>query len=104
MVAAESAGRIARMLSPKPLSALFALAALVLALAGCGGGGSDKASSPLDEALGYLSEDAGFAFVASTDLNDYDDLRAVLDKFPFSGRIEDGLKQTLEQQGVNFDD
>ncbi len=60
------------MLSPRlsrTIPALFAAAAL--AFAGCGE--DDEASSPLDEALGYLPEDAGFAFVASTDLDDYDE-------------------------------
>ena len=60
------------MLSPRlphVVPALFAVAAI--AFAGCGD--DSGASSPLDEALGYLSEDAGFAFVASTDLDDYGD-------------------------------
>jgi hypothetical protein len=91
------------MLSPKlspPLLALITTAAL--ALGGCGG--DDEASSALDESLGYLPEDAGFAFVASTDVEDYEDLRQTLDKFPFAGRAEDLLKQSLEQGGVDFDD
>ena len=61
------------MLSPK-LARLLPVftAAAALALASCGG--DDEAASPLDEALGFLPEDAGFAFVASTELDDYRDL------------------------------
>jgi Protein of unknown function (DUF3352) len=93
------------MLSPKlflPLPALIAIAAL--ALGGCGSGGGDEAASPLDEALGYLSEDAGFALIASTELGDYDNFRDILDKFPFGGQIEDQLRQSLEEEGVDFED
>jgi len=91
------------MLSPKLSHAVPALvAAVAIAFSGCG---DDKeAASPLDEALGYLSEDAGFAFVASTDLEDYDDLRGLLDKFPFAGRAEDLLKESFEQEGIDFDE
>jgi hypothetical protein len=92
------------MLSPRlthTVPALFAAAAI--ALAGCGGG-DDEASSPLDEALGHLPEDAGFAFVASTNLDDYDSFRELLEKFPFAGRAEEMLKQSLEQGDVDFDE
>ena len=91
------------MLSPKLSHAVPALvAAAVLAFAGCGG--DDEAASPLDEALGYLSEDAGFAFVASTNLDDYEDLRQILDKFPFAGRAEDLLEQSISQAGFDFEE
>jgi hypothetical protein len=79
------------------------IAAAALALAGCGGD-SDEASSPLDEALGYLPEDSGFAFVASTDLDDYGDVRDLLDKFAFAGQVEDTLKESLEQGDVDFEE
>ncbi len=91
------------MLSPRLSHAVPALvAAAAIAFAGCGG--DDDAASPLDEALGYLSEDAGFALVASTDLQDYDDLREILDKFPFAGRAEDLLKQSISQAGFDFEE
>ena len=91
------------MLSPRlsrTIPALFAVAAL--AFAGCGE--DDEASSALDEALGYLSEDAGFAFVASTDLEEYEGVRDIAEKFPFAGRAEETLKQSLEQGDVSFDE
>ena len=92
------------MLSPKPSRLLPALfAAVLIALAGCGGG-DEEAASPLDEVVGFLPEDAGFAFIASTDLDDYDDLRGIVERFPFAGRAQDLLEQSLEREGVDFDD
>ena len=91
------------MLSPRLSHAVPALVAtFAIAFAGCGG--DDEAASPLDEALGYLSEDAGFAFVASTNLEDYEDLRQILDKFPFAGRAEDLLEQSISQAGFDFEE
>ncbi len=92
------------MLSPKLSHAVPALfAAAAFAFAGCGGD-DEEASSSLDEALGYLSEDAGFAFVASTDPDDYDSFRELVEKFPFAGRAEDLLKRGLERGSVDFDE
>ena len=91
------------MLSPKLSHLLPALVATgALALAGCGG--DSDSSSPLDEALGYLSEDAGFAFVASTDPDDYGDFQDLAENFPFADRAQDLLKQALERGSVDFDD
>ena len=90
------------MLSPKLSYAVPALAAaVVIAFTGCG---SDSgASSPLDEALGYLPEDAGFAFVASTNLDDYGDFQDLAENFPFASRATDVLKQALGRGSVDFD-
>jgi hypothetical protein len=54
----------------------------VLALASCGG---DEAASPLDEALGYLPENAPFAVALDTALEgeQYRALGRIADKFPF---------------------
>ena len=83
------------------LSSVIAVAAL--AFAGCGGG-DDEAASSLDEALGYLPEDAGFVFIASTDTGDYEDVDKVLDKFPFGGQAKDALKDGLETGDLDFDE
>ena len=92
------------MLSPRLSHAVPALVtAAALAFAGCGGD-DEEAASPLDEALGYLSEDAGFAFVASTEADDYDEFVELVEKFPFGGQAEDLLEQSLEQGDVDFDD
>jgi uncharacterized protein DUF3352 len=91
------------MLSPKPSRFLPVLvAAGAIALAGCGG--DSDTSSPLDEALGYLPGDAGFAFIAATDPDDYGDFRDIAEKFPFADRAQDLLKQTLERGSVDFDE
>ncbi len=91
------------MLSPKLphfLPVFVVTGAIVLA--GCGG--DSDSSSPLDEALGYLPEDAGFAFVAATDPDDYADFRDLAENFPFAGQAQDLLKQALEGGSVDFDD
>ena len=90
-------------LKTRLLQVLTAVAATgAIALAGCGGG-DEEAASPLDEALGHLPEDAGFAFIASTDLDDYEDVRKLVEKFPFGGRFQEGLEQGIEEEGVDFD-
>lgn len=92
------------MLSRRLLCALLALvAAGALALAGCGDE-NETASSSLDEALGYLSEDAGFVFIASTNTDDYDEFEEIADKFPFAGQLEDSLKGSLEEGDVTYED
>lgn len=91
------------MLSSRPLRCVAVLAAAAaLAVAGCGG--DDGASSPLDEALGHLPEDAGFAFIASTDVEDYDDFRELIEKFPFAGRLEETLRLEIEQGELDFEE
>ena len=91
------------MLSPKFSHLLPAFVVTgAIALAGCGG--DSDSSSPLDEALGYLSEDAGFAFVASTDPDDYGDFQDLAENFPFADRAQDLLKQSLERGSVDFDE
>ena len=91
------------MLSPRVSHAVPALfVAAAIAFAGCGG--DSGSSSPLDEALGYLPEDAGFALVASTDFDDYGDFQDLAENFPFADRVEDILKDRLAQGGVDFDD
>ena len=84
---------------------LFLLAvalAAAFALSACGG--DDEAASALDEAVGYLPEDSGFAFIASTDTEDYEDFEQLLDKFPFGGRVTDMLTQRLAAEGVDYED
>ncbi len=85
----------------KRLASLIAVAAAV-AVAGCG---SDSASSPLQEGLGYLPKDA--PFVVSIDTNvqgsQYKSIGAILDKFPFGGQIRQSLATRLRQNSkVSF--
>jgi Protein of unknown function (DUF3352) len=76
-----------------------------LLIAGCGG--DSVSGSPLDSALSYLPKDAPFAVAIDTDLDgdQYQALQSLLKKFPFSGQIQDSLRQQLEQgSNVNFND
>jgi hypothetical protein len=101
MVSASLGSRA--MLSPKLRHLVPALVAgVALALTGCGG--DSGASSPLDEALGYLPEDAGFAFIADTDPDAYSDFQDLAEKFPFASRATDFLKQALERGSIDFDE
>jgi|GEM_PF-2782408 len=63
-----------------------------LAIAGCGGGGGDEASSPLDEALSYLPADAPFAVAIDTDTDgeQYKAAGEIADRF---GARDDLVKQ-----------
>ena len=83
------------------LATALALGACVIA--GCGG---SEASSPLDEALGYLPATAPFAVAIETDLNggQYGSLNQLIGRFPFSGQIKQQLQRSIEGSGrVNFE-
>jgi hypothetical protein len=86
------------------LAALAALA-LALAAAGCGSDSGPGSEGPLDEALGYLPEDAPFAVAISTDTggDQLESLDSIVDKFPFSGQLKEGLRKELTSQDVDFD-
>jgi hypothetical protein len=80
------------------LLALFALAA-----AGCG---EDEAENPLDEALGYLPQDAPFAVAIDTNIegDQYQALGKIAKKFPFGDQVTEGLQRQLEEDGdVDFE-
>lgn len=80
------------MLRPRTLTALAAACA-ALTIGGCGGG---ETAGPLDNALGYLPEDAPFVISIATDPDgeQIENLGAILDRFPFGdqlGRQLEGL-------------
>lgn len=79
-----------------------AAAAACLAASGCGDSG---AGSPLDEALGYLPENAPFVAAVSTDIegDQYEALDSLLKKFPFGGQVKDQVRQSIESQGADFE-
>jgi hypothetical protein len=78
------------------------LALLAVALAGCGDSGTGSA---LDEALGYLPKDAPLVIVISTDLDggQYDAAGEILDKLPLGGQLVEQLKESVEQDGVDYE-
>lgn len=79
------------------------LAAVCLAIAGCGGSDAD---SPLDEALGYFPEDAPLAVILSTDLESeqYQAADERARELPFGPLLLQQLEQELGGEGVDFDD
>lgn len=87
----------------RKLPALGALA-VVLAIAGCGGG-DDGAASPLDNALGYLPEDAPLVVTVDTDLEgeQFKSVADIVKKFPIAGRIEESIKKGLSRGSFDFD-
>jgi hypothetical protein len=85
------------------LSVAAMLGALLAFPTGCGGG----ADSPLDEALGYLPDDAVFVFVVSTDFegDDYEQVRQLLDRFPQGNQAGALLRNEFEDSSnVDYED
>jgi hypothetical protein len=90
----------------RPLASLLCLLSIAFVAAGCGSaGGSSDASSPLDEALGYLPKTAPFAVAIETDPNSdqWKSLVANIKKFPFTGQIQGQLNNSLKKAGFDFD-
>src|SRR3954468_10251920 len=100
MVAANPLATLARFMR----RLLPFLALLALAIAGCGGEGSDS-SSPLDEGLGFLPKDAPFAVAISTDTgsDQYQNAGKILKRFPFGDQALEQLKGRVQQGGVDYD-
>lgn len=84
--------------------ALVSLVALIAA--GCGGSSSssDKASSPLDEALSYLPKATPVVFTVDTNLKGTQarNAQGLLKKFPFGAQVENQIKQSLESSGAGL--
>jgi hypothetical protein len=87
-----------------PLASLLVIAAVFVALAGCGGG--DDADSPLDNALGYLPADAPLVLMLSTDLegDQFEAADEMVERFPLGDQLIEGLTNELESGSVDFDD
>ncbi len=82
-----------------PAAALSVIAAL--ALAGCLG---DDADSPLDNALGYLPEDAPLVITVGTGPNNTQVKSAlgIVEKFPFGKEFVDGFRESVTND-ANFE-
>ena len=82
------------------------LAVLGLLIAGCGGG--DDSGSALDSALAFLPKDTPVALAVDTDVNgdQYGNVSALIDKFPFGDQVKSSIRRQLEQLGggVDFND
>ncbi len=87
------------------LLALVCVAAVVVA-AGCGGNSASDADSPLDNALGYLPEDAPLVAAIDTDVegDQFESIDKIVDKFPFGDSLKDAARGIIEDEGGDFDD
>ena len=83
------------MIRRRALATLLAVAAIAIALAGCGG--SNSAKSALDDALGYMPKGTPIVIVVKTDFGDqqYKNLNSLLDRFPFVGALKNQLKNRI---------
>ncbi len=77
----------------------------ILAIAGCGGD-SDSGAGPLDNALGYLPQDAPLVITIDTDVEggQFKSVDKIADRFPFAGQIKKQLQGRLESGNVSFED
>ena len=90
---------------PPFLHAVPLFAAAAIAVAGCGGD-SDSGSGPLDNALGYLPDDAPLVITIDTDVegSQFKAIQEIADKFPFSDQVKGQLQQRLESGDVSYED
>ena len=74
------------------------------ALAGCGGGDEGSGSS-LDNALGYLPEDAPLVISFDTDPegSQVKAIQAIVERFPFADQVTQSLEESLSQEDVDFE-
>src|SRR3712207_2875652 len=79
---------------------------VALVAAGCGGDDGGPSAASLDDSLGYLPKDAPLVLVLDTDLEgeQYKNLDAILQKFPFTGQLKNQVKQSIAESGANYDD
>ena len=79
------------------------LGVAALALAGCGDDGGS--GSPLDNALGYLAEDAPLVVMIDTDLDggQFGAANDIAERFPVGGGIEEQLEGQFEGGEVSFE-
>jgi hypothetical protein len=84
------------------LAGLAVAAVGCAALSGCGGDGDGA----LDEALGYLPENAPVVVVIETDPDhpQWENLDDLISKFRFAGQFKEGAKRELAPEPLDFDD
>jgi hypothetical protein len=84
----------------------FLIVALLALVAGCGGGDDDSGpKGDLGDELGYLPKNAPLVVTFDTDVDgeQYKNLDKLLSKFPFGGQVKNQIKQSIDEQGANYD-
>ncbi len=83
----------------------LAAATCAAVLAGCGGGDEGSGSS-LDNALGYLPEDAPLVISFDTDPEgtQVKAIQAIVERFPFADQITGRLEESLSREDLDFED
>src|SRR5215208_2006228 len=84
----------------------FLIVALLALVAGCGGGDDSGGSKgDLGDELGYLPKSAPLVITVDTDVEDdqYKNLDKLLSRFPFGGQLKNQIKQSISQQGADYD-
>ena len=86
-----------------PVAAL--LCALVVLLAGCGGGNDGVATNgSLGEPLSYLPKNSALVATFQTDTSgaQFKNIERILGKFPFGGQVQNQIVQSLAQSGADY--
>ena len=83
--------------------AILAVLCVATAVAGCGGTEGDSGSS-LDNALGYLPEDAPLVITIGTDPDggQVKSIEKIVERFPFGDQALKSLEESLTQSDVDF--
>jgi hypothetical protein len=94
----------ARRLIARRLTALALVALLALA-AGCGSDSTSGSGDQLGDALGYMPANSLVVVAIDTDVkgDQYRNVDALLQKFPFGGQVKSQLEQSINQRGVSYD-
>ena len=85
-----------------PLSVALVLA---LAVAGCGGGDDGGSGGSLGDSLAYMPKNAPVVVTIDTDVSgpQYKNLDRMLSKFPFGGQVKTQIRQSLQEDGADYD-
>ena len=84
----------------------FLLIALLALVAGCGGGDDDGGSkAPLGDSLAYFPKNAPLVGTFDTDVDgdQYKNLDKLLSRFPFGGQVKTQIRQSINQQGADYE-
>ncbi|MBA3305405.1 MAG: DUF3352 domain-containing protein [Thermoleophilaceae bacterium] len=87
------------------LRPVILVATCAAALAGCGGG-DEGSAGPLDNALGYLPEDAPLVVAFETDPegDQAKAAQAIVERFPFGDQLTQSLEESLSRNKLSFED